>query len=638
MKKISLIAALAVSTMLSACGGGGGGGHSFVPPATIPDTPGTDTPENKEKLTEMKARLVSDSNAFTQLVKATDGLDDVYDGVNTQQSIMLMSTMALTSSRANDKNICKSERDCNQQLFDNMVKILVDQDLENATPKEIREALLLAGFSKTELAGMWDDINGLKKFINEHPERIESGVDNIYNNYANLTMENAELHLAALHESEQDAKIQFTLDENDEIDGITLTQNSDKVDELAYTLARDGGENKFDIKTPIYRYGINSPYYSGIYIESTRELLDAEIQERLNNRVDELATTGVFDDSGEREKEVKNLKDAIDIIYGGKDASDRSDMEVIQVTGDVREIDYDYQSGKPIPIELFELNYTKTETTDYQSYAKEMKLAYSDFGLLNRTSDKEYINNDGKEQTDTMKETIVFAGGYKDKKIEAKYLAEKMTFEGRAVGGVNVLETDNHGDISNAVNKNLGLDGDATLVFDKNNGTQTVTAEFDNWYDVKAETDIDGKTGKLTLENGYKIADADFKFRGQDEYRVEDFTTAKQLLSEAKEPIDANSPGADQYLKDNGILDYYGNPEKHNDPAFGAMEIGYYGDDGTPKETTGYVFYEEARGFNSERLTQEEFMKKYPGTKDLDDYYDRVRNTSVNFGFGAKRQ
>lgn len=634
MKKISFMAALTLSTMLSACGGGGGG-HSFVPPATIPDTPGTDTPENKEKLTEMKARLVSDSNAFTQLVKATDGLDDVYDGVNTQQSIMLMSTMALTSSRANDKNICKSERDCNQQLFDNMVKILVDQDLENATPKEIREALLLAGFSKTELAGMWDDINGLKKFINEHPERIESGVDNIYNNYANLTMENAELHLAALHESEQDAKIQFTLDENDEIDGITLTQNSDKVDELAYTLARDGGENKFDIKTPIYRYGINSPYYSGIYIESTRELLDAEIQERLNNRVDELATTGVFDDSGEREKEVKNLKDAIDIIYGGKDASDRSDMEVIQVTGDVREIDYDYQSGKPIPIELFELNYTKTETTDYQSYAKEMKLAYSDFGLLNRISDKEYINNDGKEQTDTMKETIVFAGGYKDKKIEAKDLAENMTFEGRAVGGVNVIETDNHGDISNAVNKNLGLDGDATLVFDRNNGTQTVTAEFDNWYDVKAETDIDGKTGKLTLTNGDKIADADFKFRGQDTYTVEDFTTAKQLLAEPKEPIDANSPGAEQYLKDNGILDYYGNPENHNDPSFGAMEIDYYGDDGTPKETTGYVFYEEARGFNGEGLTQKEFMEKYPDTKELDDYYDRVRNTSVNIGFGA---
>ena len=639
MKKISLIAALAVSTMLSACGGGGGGGHSFVPPATIPDTPGTDTPENKEKLTEMKARLVSDSNAFTQLVKATDGLDDVYDGVNTQQSIMLMSTMALTSSRANDKNICKSERDCNQQLFDNMVKILVDQDLENATPKEIREALLLAGFSKTELAGMWDDINGLKKFINEHPERIESGVDNIYNNYANLTMENAELHLAALHESEQDAKIQFTLDENDEIDGITLTQNSDKVDELAYTLARDGGENKFDIKTPIYRYGINSPYYSGIYIESTRELLDAEIQERLNNRVDELATTGVFDDSGEREKEVKNLKDAIDIIYGGKDASDRSDMEVIQVTGDVREIDYDYQSGKPIPIELFELNYTKTETTDYQSYAKEMKLAYSDFGLLNRTSDKKYINNNGETQTDTLTEKIVFAGGYESKKVDAKDLAGDMTFKGRAVGGVNVLETDNHGDISNAVNKNLSLDGEATLVFEEVSGKQTVTAEFDNWYDVTAETDNDGKTGKLTLTNGDKIADADadFKFRGQDTYTVEDFTTAKQLLAEPDVPIDANSPEAETYLKNNGILDYKGDPETHNEPAFGAMMIGYYGENKDPKEATGYVFYEEARGFNSEGLTQQEFVGKY-GEGKIEDYYDRVRNTSVNFGFGAQRQ
>ena len=126
MKKLSLIAALAVSTMLSACGGGGGG-HSFVPPATIPDitnpdTPGTDTPENKEKLTEMKARLISDSDAFTQFVLGTEGLDDVYDDINTQQGIMLMSTMALTSSRANDKNICKSERDCNQQLFDNMIK------------------------------------------------------------------------------------------------------------------------------------------------------------------------------------------------------------------------------------------------------------------------------------------------------------------------------------------------------------------------------------------------------------------------------------------------------------------------------------------------------------------------------------
>lgn len=639
MKKISLIAALAVSTMLSACGGGGGGGHSFVPPATIPDTPGTDTPENKEKLTEMKARLVSDSNAFTQLVKATDGLDDVYDGVNTQQSIMLMSTMALTSSRANDKNICKSERDCNQQLFDNMVKILVDQDLENATPKEIREALLLAGFSKTELAGMWDDINGLKKFINEHPERIESGVDNIYNNYANLTMENAELHLAALHESEQDAKIQFTLDENDEIDGITLTQNSDKVDELAYTLARDGGKNKFDIETPIYRYGINSPYYSGIYIESTTELSDTEIQKRLNNRVDELATTGVFDDSGEREKEVKNLKDAIDIIYGDKDENERSDMKVTQVTGDVREIDYNYQSGEPIPIELFKLNYTKTETTDYQSYAKEMKLAYSDFGLLNRTSYKEYTNNDGKPQKDELKETIVFAGGYENKKIESKDLAGGMTFKGRAVGGVNVLETDNHGDISNAVNKNLSLDGEATLVFEEVSGKQTVTAEFDNWYDVTAETDNDGKTGKLTLTNGDKIADADadFKFRGQDTYTVEDFTTAKQLLAEPDVPIDANSPEAETYLKNNGILDYKGDPETHNEPAFGAMMIGYYGENKDPKEATGYVFYEEAHGFNSEGLTQQEFVGKY-GEGKIEDYYDRVRNTSVNFGFGAQRQ
>ena len=102
-------------------------------------------------------------------------------------------------------------------------------------------------------------------------------------------------------------------------------------------------------------------------------------------------------------------------------------------------------------------------------------------------------------------------------------------------------------------------------------------------------------------------------------------------------PIDANSPDAEKYLTDNGILDYYNRPETHNEPAFGAMMIGYYGENNDPKEATGYVFYEEARGFNSEELSQKEFVEKY-GEDKIEDYYDRVRNTSVNFGFGTQRQ
>ena len=38
MKRLSFVAALTLSTMLSACGGGGGG-HSFIPPSTLPDNP-----------------------------------------------------------------------------------------------------------------------------------------------------------------------------------------------------------------------------------------------------------------------------------------------------------------------------------------------------------------------------------------------------------------------------------------------------------------------------------------------------------------------------------------------------------------------------------------------------------------------
>ncbi len=108
MKKLSLIAALTLSTMLSACGGGGGGGHSFLPPTipdiTNPDNPGTSTStsNDNEVVTEMRSNLITDQDAFTQLVKGTLG-EDVYAGVVPENRASR--TRSLFAAKTNDKYV-----------------------------------------------------------------------------------------------------------------------------------------------------------------------------------------------------------------------------------------------------------------------------------------------------------------------------------------------------------------------------------------------------------------------------------------------------------------------------------------------------------------------------------------------------
>lgn len=210
MKKLSLIAALTLSTMLSACGGGGGGGHSFLPPTipdiTNPDNPGTSTStsNDNEVVTEMRSNLITDQDAFTQLVKGTLG-EDVYAGVVPENRASR--TRSLFAAKTNDKNMCKSERDCNQQIFDNMVKVLLDKKLEDATLPEIKQALLLAGFTQQDLAGHIDDIKSAQEWIRNNPDTIKDKVDNVLNNYADLNITNAKLNLVTLHEDKQNSFI-----------------------------------------------------------------------------------------------------------------------------------------------------------------------------------------------------------------------------------------------------------------------------------------------------------------------------------------------------------------------------------------------------------------------------------------------
>lgn len=603
MKKLSLIAALTLSTMLSACGGGGGGGHSFVPPANLPDITNPDTPggsgtlkvNHNENVTEMRTRAITDSDGFTDVVKERLG-DDVYAGVESAGLRRRVKALA----RGAENNICKSERDCNQEVFDNMIKILVDHKLENASLPEIKQALLLAGFTQQDLAGHIDDIKSAQKWMQDNPDKIKDKVDTLLGAYANLDINNSKLNLVTLHDGKQSSFVRLTLDENNRIDGVEITKNKDRPGELVYTSERDGDTNEFKTSQKIYRYGINSTHYYGTFIDSLTELTPQEQSEKLKARVDELAETGVYEGDV-----VENTKKAIDIALGL--VADDGSLDV-----EISDKEIDVGSNAPNKFIFYNLDYAKDEKTTYTSYAKDMKLVYSDFGTLTKeaTFSKPVLEG-------MTEETTVFAGGYEGKKIEVVNLTENMTFEGKAVGGVNVVEGNNLTNDDRSL-PTLNLDGTARVTFDKATGQQTLKAEFNNWYDVTAEAAAGSNPDKLTFNNWKNGTADDYKFRGQSEYIVNDFTTAKQLAADPDTAIEAG-------------------PGDHSDPAFGALNIGYYGDKGIPSEATGYVFYEEGRAFNGAGLTKDEFIAQNLGAS-ADDYYDMVKNISVNFGFGAVKK
>ena len=171
---------------------------------------------------------------------------------------------------------------------------------------------------------------------------------------------------------------------------------------------------------------------------------------------------------------------------------------------------------------------------DYVSDAKQMGLSYSDFGLINILS-----SMDGDQRVDTW--LMPFAGGYDDKKIAVADIDTDMTFSGRATGRVWKN--------ANGIRLEQDENRPTTLTFDTQSQTSTLTANFNNWYDVVVDS-----TGAIS------------------------FTDYKD-----------NQPGGtpiDMQLAataDDGVI-----------TATGAnMNVGYYGPSATPTEVTGTVQFTE---------------------------------------------
>lgn len=107
----------------------------------------------------------------------------------------------------------------------------------------------------------------------------------------------------------------------------------------------------------------------------------------------------------------------------------------------------------------------------YESHGKNIGtdgLKYADFGLLRFNSEQP-----GFEFEDIMP----YAGGYEAKRIDKSDIENTVIFNGHAIGQAGNTEL---------------ADNNAKLAFDKASGNETLSASFDNWYDISVTKNDEG--------------------------------------------------------------------------------------------------------------------------------------------------
>lgn len=188
-------------------------------------------------------------------------------------------------------------------------------------------------------------------------------------------------------------------------------------------------------------------------------------------------------------------------------------------------------------------------TARVETYGHETGNRYSDFGRF--IAELEKYENDVFIEPQNSYEP--FAGGYKDKLVVP---SESMNFTGKAIGTIK------------GKNENLGdlrAEGTATLEFNGANQNQTLSMQFDNWYNVTIDKNMNNDQLKFTFDgtvadNNYALAD---------------------MASTHKE-VTITNPGN------------YSGQGYDNSLTKGKLQINYYGDNGNPEEFVGVTQYVES--------------------------------------------
>lgn len=234
----------------------------------------------------------------------------------------------------------------------------------------------------------------------------------------------------------------------------------------------------------------------------------------------------------------------------------------------------------------------------YTSFSKlkNMGLKYSDFGHI-------YIDKYNEEtgNFDTYQK-FVFVGGYDTAKRINEIDGEKA-FTGYATGSVTAVR---NGEGSGKVlkldttnNANIA-DKFATLNF--NDGTTTLNAKFDNWYDIQYVKDTDGE--HIDFSN---------------------YTNSENLTAVDGTVVNANmfkmiNDSGDNFTLANNVYHEYenGNPTETELNSLNS-DIRYYGDNGNPSEAVGMIQIRDSDNYSG----------------NMDDYDDH-HEVRMNLSFGGK--
>ena len=183
-----------------------------------------------------------------------------------------------------------------------------------------------------------------------------------------------------------------------------------------------------------------------------------------------------------------------------------------------------------------------------------------------------------------------FAGGYDVKRTDKDNYAhmnelarnaigEKLIFSGRADGVVRIGDMSDDTDplYIEGVNK-LSLSTNATLEFAA--GKSTLTANFDNWYDVKATMDNTGNLTNLVFANGDKVDNNHNPIIADTFKWSRDGSSFNEYTAEATKDVPIIDPHfvcpSGNYCTDSIIRDGF---------------VEYYGDNGNPAEAVGVIRY-----------------------------------------------
>ena len=187
-------------------------------------------------------------------------------------------------------------------------------------------------------------------------------------------------------------------------------------------------------------------------------------------------------------------------------------------------------------------------TATVATYGRETGNRYSDFGRF--IVELEKYENDAFVETQHSYEP--FAGGYNDKKI-VDLPSESMNFTGKAVG---TIQGKDHGE-------DLRVDGTATLAFNGTTQNQNLSMQFDNWYNVTIDKNLNSDQLKFTFDG--TVAD--------NNYALADMTGTHKEVT-------ITNPGS-----------YTG--QGYDSHPNGKLQINYYGDNGNPEEFVGVAQYAE---------------------------------------------